>query len=220
MFRRHLLYFKISAEIPRLLWGSKSNRSAFWHVTSLVFRRHLIFPPSKWRLDEPPAGEILKPDIINFQTPSCFFFKMASERTPLLAGPDYSHPMENLDIDRLFEERLGEFGRCATLVLRRAGQWARDNCLASRQRQRDNMLVLQWQEKIRKQLRPRCLNRDAPTHYAVINLFWPAHFFKLSWQCCRVPSSDPMSDTCSRKLLIWAWIIFLPYRKSFDRIRP
>ena len=123
MFRSHLLYFKISAEIPRLLWGSKSNRSAFWHVTSLVFRRHLIFPPSKWRLDEPPAGEILKPDIINFQTPSCFFFKMASERTPLLAGPDYSHPMENLDIDRLFEERLGEFGRCACITLLILKSW-------------------------------------------------------------------------------------------------
>ena len=52
MFRSHLLYFKISSEIPRLLGGSKSNRSAFWHVTSLVIRRHLIFPPSKWRRSE------------------------------------------------------------------------------------------------------------------------------------------------------------------------
>jgi len=32
--------------------------------------------------------------------------KMASESSRLFA-----HPLENLDIDRLFEERLGEFGR-------------------------------------------------------------------------------------------------------------
>jgi hypothetical protein len=33
-------------------------------------------------------------------------YKMASESSRLFA-----HPLENLDIDRLFEERLGEFGR-------------------------------------------------------------------------------------------------------------
>jgi hypothetical protein len=32
--------------------------------------------------------------------------KMSSESSRLFA-----HPLENLDIDRLFEERLGEFGR-------------------------------------------------------------------------------------------------------------
>ena len=70
--------------------------------------------------------------------------------------------------------------------------------LALRQRQRDNVIELQGQEKNRQRLRPWCLDGKATTYIvinnAITNNLWPENKVTLSRQCCSVPSSGNLID--------------------------
>ena len=75
--------------------------------------------------------------------------------------------------------------------------WARDNCLASRQRNRAS-----WTRKIRKILRSHCLDGVATTNIVKIlnqkTLRPETYMVTLTRPCCGVPSSgvrDDESDT-------------------------
>ena len=61
--------------------------------------------------------------------------------------------------------------------------WARDNCLASRQRQRHSVIELQGQEKIRKIWRSWCLNEVVASNYsnnAITKTLLPENMVTLS----------------------------------------
>ena len=68
--------------------------------------------------------------------------------------------------------------------------WARDIFLASRQRQRDNVIQPQGPEKIRKILRSLCLQGVATTNIVTL----PDTMVRLSRQYCRVPNSDMQKE--------------------------
>ena len=70
--------------------------------------------------------------------------------------------------------------------------WARDNCLASRQRQHDNVIEPQGPEKNRKIIRPQCLDGVVTINkvkWQLQTTLWPDNMVTLSRQNCRVPSS-------------------------------
>ena len=91
--------------------------------------------------------------------------------------------------------------RCPALTLRNIRiiekyqfkqSWARDNCLASRQRPRASE-TSQGPEKIRNLVRRQCLNGVAITNIVKWQLqttLWPENMITLSRQNCRVPSSE------------------------------
>ena len=68
--------------------------------------------------------------------------------------------------------------------------WACDIFLASRQRQRDNVIQPQGPEKIRKILRSLCLQGVATTNIVTL----PDTMVRLSRQYCRVPNSDMQKE--------------------------
>ena len=72
--------------------------------------------------------------------------------------------------------------------------WARDNVLASRQRQRNNVIEPRGQEKIRKILSSRrCLHGVAKTNIVKMQnprTLRPENMVTFSRQFCRVPSSE------------------------------
>ena len=71
--------------------------------------------------------------------------------------------------------------------------WARDNVLASRQRQRNNVIEPQGSEKFRQIFRSRCLEGVATTNIVILQFtktLWPENMLTLSQQYCCVPSSD------------------------------
>ena len=60
--------------------------------------------------------------------------------------------------------------------------WARDNLLASRQRQRDNVIEM---------LRSRCLNGVVAMNIEIMpTILWSENRVTMSRLCCRVPSTD------------------------------
>ena len=76
--------------------------------------------------------------------------------------------------------------------------WARDNCSALRQWQRDNEIELQKQEKIRQMFKPWCLNGVATTSIEIMQksiMCWSEIMVTLSRQCWRVLSSDHIIDS-------------------------
>ena len=83
---------------------------------------------------------------------------------------------------------------------------ARGNFLALRQRQRDNVIEPQGQEKIRKILRSRCLARVATTNIVKMEnptTLRPDNMVTLSRQCCRVPSSANLASVS-----LWIWSLY------------
>ena len=83
-----------------------------------------------------------------------------------------------------------KIGRCCCNYLQ---SWARDNVLASRQRQRNNVIEPQGSEKFRQIFRSRCLEGVATTNIVILQFtktLWPENMLTLSQQYCCVPSSD------------------------------
>ena len=82
--------------------------------------------------------------------------------------------------------------------------WARDNVLASRQRQRNNVIEPQGSEKFRQIFRSRCLEGVATTNIVILQFtktLWPENMLTLSQQYCCVPSSDYQGLSCNSSYL-------------------
>ena len=119
--------------------------------------------------------------------------------------------------------------------------WARHNWLASRQPQHDNVIELQWQEKIRKMLSYRCLMGAATTNMYIVyrhNAIANRLFGLKTWSRCRgsvavCPSllfgytqnryqfiRSSMQETCSGKLRHNKNILNNNYIISFNKCQP
>ena len=76
--------------------------------------------------------------------------------------------------------------------------WARDNFIASPQRQRNNVIEPRGPEKIRNIFRSRCLDGVATPRIVILQYHttvWPENMVSLSRQYCRGPSSGSSSGT-------------------------